>query len=108
MLIVSGTLVKEMSSIFRNITSKGHTGGSLDVIVEGAVLVPVLLQEPESVLVAEILELDEGVLAIAPNNCLSKTVLEDDRYCWSLFTCMNSSMKSSYLSPVTLRCLSPM
>ena len=74
MLIVSGTLVKEMSSIFRNITGQGDTGGSLDVIVEGAVLVPVLLQEPESVLVAEILELDEGVLAIAPNNRLNKTV----------------------------------
>ena len=44
--------------------SQGHAGRALDVVIEGAVLVAVLLQEPERVLVAEILELDEGVLSV--------------------------------------------
>ena len=41
-----------------------HAGRALDVVVEGAVLVAVLLQEPEGVVVAEVLELDECVLAV--------------------------------------------
>ena len=41
-----------------------HAGRALDVVIEGAVLVAVLLQEPEGVVVAEVLELDEGVLAV--------------------------------------------
>ena len=41
-----------------------HAGRALDVVVEGAVLVAVLLQEPERVLVAEVLELNEGVLSV--------------------------------------------
>ena len=41
-----------------------HARRALDVVVEGAVLVAVFLQEPEGILIAEVLELDECVLSV--------------------------------------------
>jgi len=50
----------------------------LNIIVEGAVYAPVLLEEPESVGVAKVFELDECVLPIAPHYRLfkSKTIIK--------------------------------
>ena len=52
----------------------GHGGRSLDVIVEGAVLVAVLLQEAEGVVVAKVLELNQGVL--------KKPKMKDEKKSW--------------------------
>jgi hypothetical protein len=48
----------------------GDRGGALDVVVEGAVLVAVLLEETEGVVVAEVFELDQGVLAVPAHHRL--------------------------------------
>ena len=50
--------------------------GALDVIVEGAVRVAVLLEEPEGILVAEVLKLDQRVLAIVLDNGLHELINE--------------------------------
>lgn len=46
----------------------GDRGGALDVVVEGAVLVAVLLEETEGVVVAEVFKLDQGVLAVSAHH----------------------------------------
>lgn len=51
----------EVSARVLTNTDKGHT---LDIVVEGAVLLPVFPQEPEGVVVPKVLKLDESVLAI--------------------------------------------
>ena len=42
----------------------------LNVVVECAVFVPVLLQEPEGIVVPEVFKLDEGILPVTGHNCL--------------------------------------
>ena len=37
---------------------------TLDVVIEGTIVVPVRLQQPEGVMVAEILELNQAVTAV--------------------------------------------
>ena len=45
-------------------TGYRHGGSALDVVVEGAVGVAVLFQQPEGVVVTKVLKLDQGVLAV--------------------------------------------
>ena len=42
----------------------------LNVVVECAVFVPVLLQEPEGIVVPEVFKLDEGILPVTGHTCL--------------------------------------
>ena len=49
---------------------------ALNVIVEGTVGVAVLLEEPEGVVVAKVLKLDEGVLAVVLHHGLHELVDE--------------------------------
>jgi len=51
-------------------SSDGDRGSALDVVVEGAILVAVFLEEAEGVVVAEVLELDQGVLAVPAHHRL--------------------------------------
>ena len=57
-------------------TGHRHGGSALDVVVEGAVGVAVLLEEPEGVLVAKVLKLDERVLAVVLHHGLHELVDE--------------------------------
>ena len=57
-------------------TGHDHGGRALDVVVEGAVGVAVLLEEPEGVLVAKVLKLDERVLAVVLHHGLHELVDE--------------------------------
>ena len=52
-----------------------HDSHALDIVVEGAVLVPVHLQQPERVVLAKVLKLDETVLAEPLDNRLIKIYL---------------------------------
>jgi hypothetical protein len=51
-------------------------GRALDVIVEGAIMLAVLVEQPEGVRVAKVLELYEGVLAVALDRGLHELVHE--------------------------------
>lgn len=57
-------------------TGNGHRGSSLDVVVERQVLVAVLLEEAESVVVSEVLKLDQSVLAVPMDSGLHELVDE--------------------------------
>ena len=50
----------------------------LNVVVECAVFVPVLLQEPEGIVVPEVFKLDEGILPVTGHNCLKMGL---QKYC---------------------------
>jgi hypothetical protein len=52
----------------------------LNVVVECAVFVPVLLQEPEGVVIAKILELNESILPITGYYCLNKQAIKKDKF----------------------------
>lgn len=60
----------------RQQTGDSHTGGALNVVIEGAILVSILVQETERVVVAKILKLDEDVLAISLHDCVHELVDE--------------------------------
>jgi hypothetical protein len=59
----------------------GDRGGALDVVVEGAVLVAVLLKETEGVVVAEVFELDQSVLAVPAHHRLHELLDELVVFC---------------------------
>jgi len=48
----------------------------LDIIVEGAIGVPILFQKSEGIVIAKIFELDQGVLTIAFNYCSHELINE--------------------------------
>lgn len=54
--------------------SKCDRSCPLNIIIESAVLVPVLFQQSECILVGKIFKLDERVLAVTANHCLHELV----------------------------------
>lgn len=90
---------------------------TLDVIVEGAVSIPVFVEDAKGVAVGEILKLNQAAHPV-PAERRSDGVgpRESLTYSFSFFVsthlsvtaCMNSSISSSYSFPRILLCFSPM
>merc|ERR1719450_70628 len=49
-------------------SSTSNTGSALNVVIEGAVHVPVFLKESEGVLVTKVFKLNQSILSISPDN----------------------------------------
>lgn len=94
------------------------TSGTLDVIVEGAVPIPVFVKDAEGVAVGKILKLNQTVHPVPAERHCDRQNLKHDHsnvFCSLVFSthlsvtaCMNSSMSSSYSFPLILLCFSPM
>lgn len=91
---------------------------TLDVVVEGAVSIPVLVEDAEGVAVSEVLKLYQAVHPV-PAGQQSGSVTSPRGHSLALCllcasthlsvtACMNSSISSSYSFPLILLCLSPM
>ena len=92
--------------------------GTLDVIVEGAVPIPVFVKDAECVVVGKVLKLNQTVHPVPAQRhgdrsefkarslqCLLLTGVSTHL---SVTACMNSSIRSSYSFPLILLCFSPM
>merc|ERR1719309_381544 len=57
-------------------SSTCNTGSSLNVVVEGAILVAIFLKESEGILIAKVLKLNKSILSISSDHCSHELVNE--------------------------------